>query len=95
METYLGGVDACSLSLRENCLEMDIQPILSVASTMAHLTKLDLSGANFAILRRSTKHVNTLTNILLEIVKLIGEDDSVIFSHIFLYFGDDFSKFFD
>lgn len=77
LETCMGGVDASYLSLRDNALEADALSVISATSHMPHLRRLDLSGANFTNLRRSAKHAATLNNILLEVVKLIGEEDSV------------------
>ncbi|KHN83886.1 Leucine-rich repeat-containing protein 16A [Toxocara canis] len=76
LETCMGGVDASYLSLRDNALEADALSVISATSHMPHLRRLDLSGANFTNLRRSAKHAATLNNILLEVVKLIGEEDS-------------------
>ncbi|MFH4973889.1 hypothetical protein AB6A40_000598 [Gnathostoma spinigerum] len=76
LETCLPGMAVSSLSLRDNGLESDLLPIIISMSNISCLSRLDLSGANFVNLRRSTKHVGALTNILLELVKLIGEDDS-------------------
>uniref|UniRef100_F1KRJ3 Leucine-rich repeat-containing protein 16A n=1 Tax=Ascaris suum TaxID=6253 RepID=F1KRJ3_ASCSU len=76
LETCIGGVDASYLSLRDNSLEADAMSVISATSHMPHLRRLDLSGANFTNLRRSAKHAGTLSNILLELVKLVGEEDS-------------------
>ncbi|VDK48015.1 unnamed protein product [Anisakis simplex] len=76
LETCIGGVDASHLSLRDNALEAEALSVIASASHMPHLKRLDLSGTNFTNLRRSAKHAATLNNILLEVVKLIGEEDS-------------------
>ncbi|VDN18460.1 unnamed protein product [Gongylonema pulchrum] len=76
LETCLRGVDACSLSLRDNSLDHELLPVVLAISQMQHLTKLDLSGPNFLNVKRGTKNVTVVSNILLEIVKLVGEEES-------------------
>ncbi|MCP9260280.1 Leucine-rich repeat-containing protein 16A [Dirofilaria immitis] len=76
LETCLGGVDVCTLSLRDNNLDSELFPVVLAASQMHHLAKLDLSGANFPNWKRGMKNTTMVSNVLLEIVKLIGEDDS-------------------
>lgn len=77
LETCLGGVDVHSLSLRDNSLEHELLPVVLAVSQMQHLTKLDLSGLNFPNLKRGAKNATAVSNVLLEIVKLIGEEESV------------------
>ncbi|CAG9529719.1 unnamed protein product [Cercopithifilaria johnstoni] len=76
LETCLSGVDVCTLSLKDNNLDSELLPVVLATSQMCHLTKLDLSGTNFPNWKRSTKNTTMVSNVLLEIVKLIGEDDS-------------------
>lgn len=77
-EGILGDLDAESLSLRDNALEADAFTVISSCRLMESLTVLDLSGSNFMSLKRSAKHHGLLTNIMLELVKLIGEEKSVL-----------------
>lgn len=72
-------MDVCTLSLKDNNLDSELLPVVLAISRMCHLTKLDLSGANFPNWKRGAKNTTVVSNILLEIVKLIGEDDSVNF----------------
>uniref|UniRef100_A0A1I7YRM4 Carm_PH domain-containing protein n=1 Tax=Steinernema glaseri TaxID=37863 RepID=A0A1I7YRM4_9BILA len=76
LETCLPSVGARSLSLRDNSFEAELLPVLSSVSQMQHLTSLDLGGTNFCNLRRNAKNATALSKALMEIVKLIGEDDS-------------------
>lgn len=76
LETCLIGVDVCTLSLKDNNLDSELLPVVLATSQMHHLTKLDLSGANFPNCKRGAKNSTMVSNILLEIVKLVGEDDS-------------------
>ncbi|EFO22296.2 leucine Rich Repeat family protein [Loa loa] len=76
LETCLIGVDVCTLSLKDNNLDSELLPVVLATSQMRHLTKLDLSGVNFPNCKRGTKNTTVVSNILLEIVKLVGEDDS-------------------
>ncbi|TKR93236.1 hypothetical protein L596_007730 [Steinernema carpocapsae] len=78
LETCLPSVSAKTLSLRDNQFEGDILSVLSAISQMPHLTSIDLGGTNFCSLRRNTKNATTLNKALMEIVKLIGEDDSCL-----------------
>ncbi|VDO61084.1 unnamed protein product [Onchocerca flexuosa] len=77
LETCLSGVDVCTLSLRDNNLDSELLPVVLATSQMRHLTKLDLSGANFPNWKRGAKNSTVVSNVLLEIVKLVGEDYSV------------------
>ncbi|VDK72331.1 unnamed protein product [Onchocerca ochengi] len=76
LETCLSGVDVCTLSLRDNNLDSELLPVVLATSQMRHLTKLDLSGANFPNWKRGAKNTTMVSSVLLEIVKLIGEDYS-------------------
>lgn len=79
LETCISGVDAYSLSLRDNALESELFAVVQSVSQMRYLTRLDLSGSNFPNLKRGAKNATLVSNVLLEIVKLIGEEDSVSF----------------
>ncbi|CAJ0946514.1 unnamed protein product, partial [Mesorhabditis belari] len=76
LETGLQNISAKSLSLRDNNLEADLLPIVASLAGMTQLQKLDIGGSNVTALRRSGKqtHVHTINKILLELVKLIGDD---------------------
>lgn len=82
LETCLSGVDVCTLSLKDNNLDSELLPVVLATSQMRHLTKLDLSGANFPNWKRGAKNTTVVSNVLLELVKLVGEDDSVNFKMI-------------
>uniref|UniRef100_A0A915PT12 CARMIL pleckstrin homology domain-containing protein n=1 Tax=Setaria digitata TaxID=48799 RepID=A0A915PT12_9BILA len=76
LETCLSGVDVCTLSLKDNNLDSELLPVVLATSQMRHLTKLDLSGTNFPNWKRGAKNSTVVSNVLLEIVKLVGEDES-------------------
>lgn len=73
----MSDIDASGISLRDDGLEANALGILNSCSLMPHLVHLDLSGANFTSLKRSTKHQGTLTSIVLALVKLFGDENSV------------------
>ncbi|VDD93574.1 unnamed protein product [Enterobius vermicularis] len=76
LEAGLSDIDASGISLRDDGLEANALGILNSCSLMPHLVHLDLSGANFTSLKRSTKHQGTLTSIVLALVKLFGDENS-------------------
>ncbi|VDN05498.1 unnamed protein product [Thelazia callipaeda] len=76
LETCLSGVNVSSLSLKDNNLDVELLPVVIAASQMRYLTKLDLSGTNFPNWKRGSKNLSAVSNTLLEIIKLVGEDDS-------------------
>ncbi|KAK0424292.1 hypothetical protein QR680_008595 [Steinernema hermaphroditum] len=76
LETCLPSVGARKLCLRDNSFEADFLPVLSAVYQMQNLTNLDIGGTNFCNLRRNAKNATSLSKALMEIVKLIGDDDS-------------------
>uniref|UniRef100_A0A0N5B0S5 CARMIL_C domain-containing protein n=1 Tax=Syphacia muris TaxID=451379 RepID=A0A0N5B0S5_9BILA len=76
LEGTLCDLDAKSLSFRDNGLDADAFSIISSCRSMEFLTSLDLSGSNFVNLKKSTRNHGLLTNIMVELVKLIGDEKS-------------------
>jgi hypothetical protein len=82
LETGLPSISVHSLSLRDNGLETEMAQLISAVARMPKLTHLDVGGANLIGLRRHPKNAVNLTNVLLELVKLIGDEECVSLSLI-------------
>ncbi|CAJ0574274.1 unnamed protein product, partial [Mesorhabditis spiculigera] len=76
LEAGLPGVSARVLSLRDNNFEAEMLGVVSALAGMPELKRLDVGGSNLTSLRRSGKqqHVHSINKILLELVKLVGDD---------------------
>uniref|UniRef100_A0A1I7XP60 Carm_PH domain-containing protein n=1 Tax=Heterorhabditis bacteriophora TaxID=37862 RepID=A0A1I7XP60_HETBA len=79
LEACLGGVRFSSISLRDNNLEAEMQGVVHALCSVSTLRKVNLGGANLAVLRRSSKqvHGNIINKILLDIVKLYADDSAL------------------
>ena len=80
--THAAVIDACiancraitALALRDCQLDAELLTVIPALARMPNLRRLDLGGANFAHVRKTPA---TVSAALLELVKLVNEEDSV------------------
>uniref|UniRef100_A0A914UX18 Uncharacterized protein n=1 Tax=Plectus sambesii TaxID=2011161 RepID=A0A914UX18_9BILA len=80
LETSIPSVCAVeSLVLRDNNFDQELAPLLSALGRMKNLRRLDIGGNNFQMLRRhANKQSSTITAILMELVKVISDEETEI-----------------
>ncbi len=57
--------------------DQELATLLPACGRMKNLRKLDIGGNNFQMLRRHNKQGNTITAILMELVKVISDEETV------------------
>jgi hypothetical protein len=78
LETCLPNCRAItSLVLRDCALDAELLTLVPQLARMTNLRRLDLGGINYVQLRKTAAGQQQLSVVLVEIVKLINDDESV------------------